>query len=359
MPIKVNGQNVRLAEPSPQDSFEIEGDSTAQYRLTELDQADPAGRYRFLATGDTAVVQRAATAQWATATDLLTFSATAVTVPDGILLRVGSDGDGVLVNVAAGLAANTSLVGVLAGTVVASASAANSLYVTNITASGDIIIAANRGGNSESYLEIDSSAGQLTLNARGTGSIQWRTNGADRVAITSAGRFLVGRTTPAFGNFGGIEVSAPFGSLTLIATEPNGGTFTFASNTRNSARSLDVWDETGAAYRFTITNVGNVKIGDNTDLSALRGTTEGTKTFGLFDGVAPAGILSNGVSLYSSAGRFAFMNASNVAFIFPSPTANGTVATAMSSLGPVGSNTTIQEWLTVIIAGNTRYIPCF
>ena len=42
-----------------------------------------------------------------------------------------------------------------------------------------------------------------------------------------------------------------------------------------------------------------------------------------------------------------------------STTANGTVATAMSSLGPVGSNTTIQEWLTIDINGATRYIPCF
>jgi len=41
-------------------------------------------------------------------------------------------------------------------------------------------------------------------------------------------------------------------------------------------------------------------------------------------------------------------------------TANGTVATAMSNLGPVGSNTTIQEWLTIKNAGGTkRYIPCF
>lgn len=42
-----------------------------------------------------------------------------------------------------------------------------------------------------------------------------------------------------------------------------------------------------------------------------------------------------------------------------STTANGTVATAMSSLGPTGSHTTIQEWLTIDINGTTRYIPCF
>lgn len=41
-------------------------------------------------------------------------------------------------------------------------------------------------------------------------------------------------------------------------------------------------------------------------------------------------------------------------------TANGTVATAMSSLGPTGSHTTIQEWLTIKNnSGTIRYIPCF
>jgi hypothetical protein len=41
-------------------------------------------------------------------------------------------------------------------------------------------------------------------------------------------------------------------------------------------------------------------------------------------------------------------------------TANGLVATAMSSVGPTGSHTTIQEWFTVKNAGGTvRYIPAF
>lgn len=41
-------------------------------------------------------------------------------------------------------------------------------------------------------------------------------------------------------------------------------------------------------------------------------------------------------------------------------TANGAVATALSSVGPTGSHTTVQEWLTVTnSAGTVRYIPCF
>lgn len=41
-------------------------------------------------------------------------------------------------------------------------------------------------------------------------------------------------------------------------------------------------------------------------------------------------------------------------------TANGTVATTLTSVGPTGANTTVQEWLTIKnAAGTTRYIPCF
>lgn len=39
--------------------------------------------------------------------------------------------------------------------------------------------------------------------------------------------------------------------------------------------------------------------------------------------------------------------------------ANGSVATVLGSVGPVGSHTTVQEWLKVNINGTTRFIPCF
>lgn len=40
--------------------------------------------------------------------------------------------------------------------------------------------------------------------------------------------------------------------------------------------------------------------------------------------------------------------------------ANGAVATALTSIGPTGSHTTVQTWLTIVDnTGATRYIPCF
>ncbi len=40
--------------------------------------------------------------------------------------------------------------------------------------------------------------------------------------------------------------------------------------------------------------------------------------------------------------------------------ANGTIATAMSSLGPVGSHTTVQRWMIVVNpSGTIGYVPVF
>ena len=87
------------------------------------------------------------------------------TYDDDVLLRLGTGGDQVLLNRSTSLAANTALTDVLIGTPVTPALAANSLILSNVTASGDVLIAANRGGNSENYLFADSSAGALTLYA--------------------------------------------------------------------------------------------------------------------------------------------------------------------------------------------------
>lgn len=54
---------------------------------------------------------------------------------------------------------------------------------------------------------------------------------------------------------------------------------------------------------------------------------------------------SSGLLQFASAGSFS---------------ANGAVATALTSVGPTGSHTTVQTWLTIVDNGGvTRYIPCF
>ena len=80
-------------------------------------------------------------------------------IGDDELLRVGTTGDGVLVNISAGLASNTGLANVLIGTPVSPSSTANSVYFSNITADSDILFCVNDGGTSKCILKLDGSSG--------------------------------------------------------------------------------------------------------------------------------------------------------------------------------------------------------
>ena len=84
-----------------------------------------------------------------------------IALADNTYLALGSDDDGVIFHTSAGIAANTARAGVLVGTPVTPATAANSIIVSNITASGDILFAVNTGGNSKGYILIDGSAENL------------------------------------------------------------------------------------------------------------------------------------------------------------------------------------------------------
>ena len=77
MPLRLNGEQFN---PTHSDAelnavavaLEVEGQSSAEFRWTELDQKDPAGRFRAKATGDELVFQRSGSAKWASAIDLMT-----------------------------------------------------------------------------------------------------------------------------------------------------------------------------------------------------------------------------------------------------------------------------------------------
>ena len=69
---------------------------------------------------------------------------------------------------------------------------------------------------------------------------------------------------------------------------------------------------TAPTERARITSVGNFKIGGTAD----RGTTEGDKQLVLFNGTAPVGTLTNGISLYSSSGEAYVMDAAGNATLF-------------------------------------------
>ena len=88
-------------------------------------------------------------------------------VPDDVSIELGDDDDSVLRHKSGTLTANTALTDVLIGTPVTGALAANSTIISNVTASGDILVAYNSGGNSIQALRVDASAGIMELLGNG------------------------------------------------------------------------------------------------------------------------------------------------------------------------------------------------
>ena len=107
----------------------------------------------------------------------------AVPITDDLVLGIGSNNDGAIVNRTTVLNANTALSGVTIGTPVTPAVAANSTIVSNVTASGDILIATNRGGNTEAHMWLDGSAGDTYLYARGVQMIKLTGGGGVNIAV--------------------------------------------------------------------------------------------------------------------------------------------------------------------------------
>ncbi len=90
---------------------------------------------------------------------------------DDVLFKLGTDGDILALNRSTSLAGNTALTGILLGTPVTEAIAANSLIISNITASGDIAFYVNKGGNSQMAFWADGSTGNTTILAASGASV--------------------------------------------------------------------------------------------------------------------------------------------------------------------------------------------
>lgn len=82
----------------------------------------------------------------------------------------------------------------------------------------------------------------------------------------------------------------------IVVTGNTDGTLVLKTNDTGSGGTTAVTLDTG----------GNVLIGG----TAARGTTVGAAHLDIFNGTAPAGTLTNGISLYSASGDFNFMNSS-------------------------------------------------
>lgn len=142
-------------------------------------------------------------------------SVVVVSANDETGLAWGDDSDFVIILRSTALNANTALTGVLAGTPVTSALAADSAILSNITASGDILVAANRGGDSEEYIFIDSSAGALRLVAPAAAITLAPTTD---VLIENGAGLVIGHTAQVAGNV--------ISELQVLGTSWNDGSLT-------------------------------------------------------------------------------------------------------------------------------------
>lgn len=221
--------------------------------------------------------------------------------------------------------------------------------------------AATGGSGSQVLLKVgtaaSSTADPLQVATRGVDTIRISRTGA--VTITALnGTTGSGTTGSAVSITAGQGASTSFGGdVTITAgaggsssgtggavtitggastsTSDTGGSLTLSSGASGSLTG------TGSSVTITAKNGGSFS-GDGGSVSITAGNGPGAAMTG--------GDISFTPGTGSTAGRVRFNNSS---------TANGTVATVLGSVGPTGAHTTVQEWLTLRVGANTRYIPCF
>jgi len=144
--------------------------------------------------------------------------------------------------------------------------------------------------------------GSANLTFNGT-TLTANTIGAFTLGGTVAGggnqinNVIIGTSTPLAGFF-------TTASATTSVTTPsvtNAGTLALSATSTNIITA-----STNGSERLRFDASGNALLGG----TAARGTTVGAAHLDIFNGTAPAGTLTNGISLYSSSGDFNFMDSS-------------------------------------------------
>ncbi len=166
-------------------------------------------------------------------------SSIAQLVNDDVLFKIGTDADNVLLNRSAILNANTALTSVLIGTPVAQAIAANSLMISNVTASGDIAMYVNKGGHSQMVFWADASTGDTAILGASGASVDVFIAGSKILDIAAA-TFALSVSTFDFNPAALSGTPATTGSFFDIAAQ------TFTDNNTAQSGTADAW----AAYSF-------------------------------------------------------------------------------------------------------------
>lgn len=151
-------------------------------------------------------------------------------------------------------------------------------------------------------------------------------------------------------NSGGLTWTGPSGSFFAIldATCPNAANAAFVAATNNNNKSVALvaygTGAGGTASRGYLQSDNPLYISSDPNFGANGGADPII--------MSPGGYDAESVR-FLSAGNVQFTHAANFS-------TNASVATVLGSVGPSGSRTTVQKWLTIKDgSGNPFYIPCF
>jgi len=161
---------------------------------------------------------------------------------------------------------------------------------------------------------------------------------AERLRVDSTGNVGIGTTTPA-DRLHALQDDAGNAAVSEILR---------LTHTTSGTPAIGI----GAGIEFEVetATAENREIGMKLDTVATN-ITGAAENFDFVVSLMAAGAAASEAFRVKAGGK---MSLASGAF-----TANGSVATAMSSLGPTGAHATVQKWLAIDDAGTTRYVPCF
>ena len=174
---------------------------------------------------------------------------------DDQLLKIGTDGDSVILNRSSSLGADTELANVLEGTSDFPGLAANSLVISNVTNDGDILFAVSDGGNSIGVLHLKGSDATIAVKGTITSEAAITLNPTTDTIISNGTGLIVGHT-------GSETVSAGDGSTDMVPEFQILGTAGADSSMLMAAFSTTA--TIAAAPSLVMVKGGNATIGSHT-----------------------------------------------------------------------------------------------
>ena len=154
----------------------------------------------------------------------------------------------------------------------------------------------------------------------------------------------------AFGNVG-IGISTPVDRLHLAQDDAaNAGIAEMLRLTHTTSGSPGIGIGAGIEFEVETATGENTEIGMRLDTVATS-VTGAAENFDFVVRLMTGGAAAAEAFRVKAGGKLSLAGGAFAA--------NGSVATALSSVGPTGAHTSVQKWLVFDDAGTARYVPCF